>query len=63
MVQGYCVKCRQKGKELKGPEICKTSRGGYMAKGSCPDCGCRMSAMISKDNADKALKEGAKKSF
>ena len=63
MVNGYCVKCRQKGKLMKDPEIVQTARGGYMGKGKCPDCGTKMSAMISKDNAEKAIKEGAKKSF
>ena len=62
MVQGYCVKCKAKC-QMKNPEIKKTSRGGYMAQGNCSSCGTRMSAMMSKDNAEKAIKEGAKKSF
>ncbi|MBS3086313.1 hypothetical protein J4422_01280 [Candidatus Pacearchaeota archaeon] len=48
---------------MKNPEIKQTSRGGYMAQGNCSSCGTRMSAMMSKDNAEKAIKEGAKKSF
>lgn len=63
MVSGYCVKCREKGKEMKNPEIVQTSRGGYMAKGKCPSCGTNMSAMMSKENAEKAIKNGTKKSF
>lgn len=63
MVKGYCVKCREKGREMKNPEIFQTARGGYMAKGNCSVCGTRMSAMLSKENAEKAIKEGAKKSF
>ena len=63
MVTGYCVKCKEKGREMRNAEIKKTSRGGFMAQGNCPNCNTRMSAMISKDNAEKAMKDGAKKSF
>ena len=63
MVAGYCVKCKKKGREMKNPEIKQTPRGGYMGKGSCSVCGTNMSAMMSKDNAEKAMREGAKKSF
>jgi len=64
MVQGYCVKCKAKGREMKNPEIHKTSRGGFMGKGQCATCGTNMSAMMSKDNAEKAMKDGsAKKAF
>ncbi len=63
MVEAYCVKCRKKGQKVKDPKIVQTARGGYMAKGQCPDCGTNMCAMMSKDNAEKAIKEGAKKSF
>ena len=64
MVKGYCVKCKEKGREMIDPIIAKTSRGGYMGKGKCTTCGTNMSAMMSKDNAEKAIKDGeAKKSF
>lgn len=63
MVSGYCVRCRAKGKEMKNPEIAKTVRGGFMAKGKCPSCGTKMSAMLSKENAERAIKGGAKKAF
>ena len=63
MVTGYCVKCKKKGQEMKDPEITQTSKGGYMAKGKCPDCGCGMCAMMSKDNAEKAVADGVKKSY
>ena len=62
MVEGYCVKCRTK-RQMKNPEIKQTARGGYMAQGNCGVCGTRMSAMLSKENADKAIKDGAKKAF
>ena len=64
MVNAYCVKCKEKGQEMKGPAINQTARGGYMAKGSCPDCGTTMCAMMSKDNAEKAIESGeAKKGY
>ena len=64
MVKGYCVKCKKKGQEMKEAQMTKTSRGGFMAKGKCPDCGCNMCAMMSKDNAEAAMKSGeAKKAF
>ena len=62
MVTGYCVKCKEK-RDMKAPEIHQTARGGYMAKGICSVCGTKMSAMMSKDNAEKAIQEGAKKAF
>ena len=64
MVQGYCVKCKAKGREMKNVSIKQTSRGGYMAQGTCASCGTKMSAMMSKDNAEKAIKSGeAKKAY
>ncbi|MFH1311050.1 MAG: DUF5679 domain-containing protein [Nanoarchaeota archaeon] len=63
MVKGYCVKCKKKDMDMKNPEIKQTARGGYMAQGGCTACGTRMSAMLSKDNAERAIKEGAKKAF
>ncbi len=63
MVEAYCVKCKKKGQKMKNPAIVQTARGGYMGKGQCPDCGTTMCAMMSKDNAEKAIQEGAKKSF
>lgn len=63
MVEAYCVKCKKKGQKMKNPTIVQTAKGGYMAKGKCPECSTSMCAMMSKDNAEKAIKEGAKKSF
>ncbi|MBS3066803.1 hypothetical protein J4205_03180 [Candidatus Pacearchaeota archaeon] len=62
MAEGYCVKCKAKS-QMKNPVVSKTSRGGYMCQGTCSKCGTKMSAMMSEDNAMKAIKEGAKKSF
>ena len=65
MVKAYCVVCKAKGVEMKSPVIEKTSRGGYIAKGICSKCNkTKMCAMMSKDNAEKALESGeAKKGF
>mgnify|MGYP001605695378 CR=1 FL=1 len=63
MTKAYCVKCRVKGREMKAPRITQTSRGGYMAQGSCSVCGTRMAVMLSKDDAEKAIKQGAQKAF
>ncbi|MBI3623484.1 hypothetical protein HY212_05405 [Candidatus Pacearchaeota archaeon] len=49
---------------LKNVEIVQTARGGYMAKGKCPiHPETTVCAMLSKDNAEKAIKDGAKKAF
>ena len=56
MVEAYCVKCKAKGRKMVSPVISQTARGGYMGQGACP-------VMMSKENADKAIKEGAKKAF
>ncbi len=63
MVTGYCVKCKKKGVEMKEPVVNKTKKGGYMAKGGCPKCGTTICAMMSEDNAQKAIKAGAKKGY
>jgi len=61
MVEAYCVKCKKKGQKMKDAVMNKTQRGGFMAKGKCPDCGTSMCAMMSADNAEKAIKSGAAK--
>ena len=65
MVKAYCVVCKKKGVKMKDPVIGKTSRGGFMAKGICSNCNkTKMCAMMSKDNAEKAIKDGeAKKGY
>jgi hypothetical protein len=63
MITGYCVKCKKKGVELSKPEIHQTKRGGFMAKGKHVECGTTVCAMMSKDNAEKALENGATKAY
>jgi hypothetical protein len=62
MVTGHCMRCKEK-REMKDAKISQTARGGYMAKGQCVKCGTKMAAILSKDNAEKAIQEGAKKDF
>jgi hypothetical protein len=58
-----CMKCKAQ-KEMAGAEMTKTSRGGFMAKGKCKDCGCGMCKIMSEADAEKAMKSGAaKKAF
>ncbi len=63
MVTAYCVKCKKKGVEMNDPAIHKTKKGGFMAKGGCPVCSTVMCAMMSKDNAEKAMASGVKKAY
>jgi len=63
MVEGRCMKCKTD-KKMKNAVITQTARGGYMAKGKCVDCGTTVCRMLSKENAEKAVKSGeAQKSF
>lgn len=64
MVQGRCMKCKEQ-VDIKDPKIVKTARGGYMAKGKCPThTETTVCAMMSKDNAEKALQnDEAEKGF
>ena len=61
-IEGRCMKCKEN-KEMKDAEMHMTSRGGYMAKGKCKDCGCGMCRIMSKDNAEKAVKDGEAKAI
>lgn len=64
MVEAYCVKCKKKGQKMKDAVMTQTAKGGFMAKGKCPECGTVMCAMMSAVNADKAIKAGdAKKGY
>jgi hypothetical protein len=57
------MKCKDK-REMKDAGVHKTARGGFMAKGKCTTCDCGMCAIMSKDNAEKAIADGeAKKAY
>lgn len=64
MTTAYCVKCKKKGVEMKDVAIHQTKKGGFMAKGVCPcPTGVTLCAMMSKDNAEKAIADGADKAY
>lgn len=57
------MKCKAQ-KPMTDAKMTMTSRGGYMAKGKCKDCGCGMCRIMSKADAEKAMADGeAKKDF
>ncbi len=62
-IQGYSVKAKKK-VDIQNPVISKTARGGFIAKGKCPETGITVCAMLSAENAEKAIKAGeAKKGY
>lgn len=64
MVTAYCVKCKEKGVEMLNPAIHQTKKGGFMAKGTCAkNCGTTLCAIMSKDNAEKAIASGVTKAY
>jgi len=63
MATAYCMKCKEKGVEVTSPEIHQTKTGGFMAKGTHEKCGTKVNAMLSKENAEKAVEDGAKKAY
>lgn len=62
-IQGYSVKAKKK-VDIQDPVVSLTAKGGYIAKGKCPETGITVCAMMSKDTAEKAIESGeAKKGF
>ena len=57
-IEGRCMRCKAKKAMKKPAKMTMTSRGGYMAKGNCSVCDCGMCAIMSKDNAEKAMADG-----
>ena len=60
MVEGYSVKAKKKVKIID-PVIHRTAKGGYMAKGKCPESGITVCAMMSKEKAEAAIASGEAK--
>jgi len=50
--EGYCVKCRAK-RPVKDGFLTETKNGRPMAKGTCPECGTKVSRFLSKADAEK----------
>jgi hypothetical protein len=56
-IEARCMKCKEQ-KEMTSGQMTKTSRGGFMAKGKCKDCGCGMCKIMSEADAQKAISSG-----
>lgn len=56
-IMGYSVKAKKK-VEIIDPAISKTKKGGFIAKGKCPETDITVCAMMSKENAEKAIEDG-----
>lgn len=54
---GYSVKAKKK-VEIQDPAISLTKKGGYIAKGKCPETGITVCAMMSKAKAEEAIANG-----
>jgi hypothetical protein len=62
-IEGYSVKAKKK-VVIQNPAISKTKKGGFIAKGKCPETGITVCAMMSKEKAEEAIKNGeAKKAY
>jgi hypothetical protein len=59
-IRAYCMKTKEKNVLMQDAVITKTSRGGYMAQGNDGN-GNKMTTMLSKDNAEAAVKAGTAK--
>ncbi|MCD6476920.1 MAG: hypothetical protein J7K26_01990 [Candidatus Aenigmarchaeota archaeon] len=49
MVEGYCMKCKEK-VEMKDVEEVVMKNGMRAAKGICPKCGTKMFKILGKSN-------------
>lgn len=59
ILEAYCLKTKKK-EVMVDPIISKTSKGGYICKGSSKD-GHKMSLIMSQANAEAAVVSGVKK--
>lgn len=48
--EGYCVKCRKK-QMIKNGVVEETDKGRRVAKGTCPECGTKVSRFMSSKSA------------
>lgn len=56
-IQGYSVKAKKK-VDIQEPVISLTKKGGFIAKGKCPETGITVCAMMSKEKAEAAIAAG-----
>ena len=59
ILEAYCLKTKKR-EVMVDPIISLTSKGGFIAKGATKD-GNKMSLIMSKANAEAAVKSGVKK--
>jgi hypothetical protein len=59
-IHAYCMKTKEKNVLMQDAVITKTARGGYMAQGHDGN-GNKMTTMLSKENAELAVKAGKAK--
>jgi hypothetical protein len=45
--EGYCVKCREK-RQIKDGKVERTAKGRPMARGTCPECGTKVTRFLSE---------------
>ena len=48
--EGYCMKCRKK-QMVKDGDVVETDKGRRMAKGTCPECGTKVTRFMSSKDA------------
>lgn len=60
VVKAYCVKCKAK-RDMKDPKEATTKNGRSMLKGTCPECGTKMSLFVAGKPAAAAKGKKAKK--
>jgi hypothetical protein len=51
-LEGRCMRCKDN-REMKGVKLEKTSRGTFLARGTCVDCGTKMAKILSKEQAER----------
>ncbi|MFZ1970624.1 MAG: DUF5679 domain-containing protein [Candidatus Nanoarchaeia archaeon] len=49
-LEGRCMKCKES-REMKNVKLEKTSRGTFMARGTCAVCGTNMAKILSAEQA------------
>lgn len=64
VITAFCMRCGKENKDngrnkaMKDAQMTMTSRGGFMAKGKCPDCGTTLCAIMAKEKAEAAVASG-----
>ncbi len=62
MIRGYCMRCKGE-VDIRSPIIRQLANGTYMLEGYCINCGTKVTKILSKEEVEIALDNGAKKEF